>query len=185
MPLYQTHGMLTIRPVSSFLTSTRWIRSTLSHSVSLNIYLKIFPSMHRSSQWSVSHSFAHQNPVHTCPLPTCTTGHTVSSSSMWSTEHYKSWKLLISQPPILGTDIFLSTLPCDTFNLHSSLQVTDLFHTHWTTHNITILCISVTRLQMTRKQVQNQQEANISWSESAVNFFVNEILTASCRCQVF
>ena len=134
------HGMLTLRPVPLFLTSTWWIQSTLFHFVSLNLYFKIFQSMQRSSQWSVSHRFPHQNPLCTCPLP-----------HMYHRPHSLFH---------LRYRYFPQHLALCAFSLCSSLQVRDLFHMHWTTHDIPILCIlnfTLARWQMTGKRFRTSR----------------------------
>ena len=118
------------------LSSARSIQS-MSPSHFLKIHFNIIlPATPKSSKWSVSLRFLHQNCVSTAPVPqTCYMFRPYYSSfdnrnNTWWAEHITKLLVMQSSPPhvtlsLLGPNIFLNTLFLSTLNVCSSVSVRD------------------------------------------------------------
>jgi hypothetical protein len=114
----------------------------------LKIHDNILPSTPRSSKWSLSLMFPHQNPIYVSLLPqtyyTPRPSHsspldhrTILSSSLCSFLYFVT-------SSVLGTNILISTLFSNTLSLRSSLNVIDqVSYPYKTTFKIIVLRILI------------------------------------------
>ena len=145
---YRTHKR---PPPVSILGQPYPVHIPTSHLLEIHPNI-IHPSTHRSPQWSPSHRFPHQHPIHPLSSPIRATfpAHLILLGFITRTilgEEYKSFSSslcnLLHSPvtsSFLGPNILLNTMFSNTLSILSSRTVSDqVSHPHKTTGKIIVL----------------------------------------------
>jgi hypothetical protein len=129
----------TQRLITAFTTaghqSLSWTRSVYAASHCLKIHFDIIlPSALRSSKWSLSLMFSHQNPVHTSPLPhTCYLPR--PSHSSWFDQLNIWWGVQIIELLVIMSIIVLGTwMICIHWNYGVTIQLRGSYLRHMAHH---------------------------------------------------